>query len=65
MLFFVLWYLAPAFIHTCRRSCREYIAPPLLKAIIMAAWVSWHCALCVCVDKSVIVAVALVCYVAA
>ncbi len=38
--------LFPASEATRRRSRGEYMAPPPLKDVLMAAWVSWHAALC-------------------
>ncbi len=38
--------LIPASDETRRRSRGDYIVPPPLKAVRMAAWVSWHVALC-------------------
>ena len=42
----MVWCLLPASVETRRRSWGEYMVPPPLKAVLMAAWVSWHAALC-------------------
>ncbi len=41
-----VWCLFPASGETRRRSRGEYMAPPPLKSVLMAAWVSLHAALC-------------------
>ncbi len=47
-----VWCLVPASIVIRRRSCGEYRVPPALNADLMAAWVSWHAALCLLINWS-------------